>query len=154
MTTLMKLLTIPAMVIAFSVGVALAASGGSSEPTAQVAPATSTDDTTSTIDTTTGTTTTEDRNDDRGDRRDDDAREPGEDVRGPCDEAEHANDPRCTGVGDHDRDDNSGPDNAEDDDRGEDRADNSGPGNADDDDNDNGGHGGDDRSGHSGGNDD
>ena len=150
MSTLMKLLTIPAMVIAFSVGVALAASGGSSEPTAQVAPATSTDDTTSTIDTTTGTTTTEDRNDDRGD----DAREPGEDVRGPCDEAEHANDPRCTGVGDDDRDDNSGPDNAEDDDRGEDRADNSGPGNADDDDDDNGGHGGDDRSGHSGGNDD
>jgi hypothetical protein len=24
--------------------------------------------------------------------------EPGEDVRGPCDELEHANDPRCTGV--------------------------------------------------------
>ena len=35
-------------------------------------------------------------------------REPGEDVRGPCDEAEHANDPRCTGAApdDHDR---SGP---------------------------------------------
>ena len=27
------------------------------------------------------------------------ANEPGEDVRGPCDEAEHANDPRCTGTG-------------------------------------------------------
>jgi hypothetical protein len=25
-------------------------------------------------------------------------REPGEDVRGPCDEAEHADDPRCTGA--------------------------------------------------------
>jgi hypothetical protein len=32
-------------------------------------------------------------------------REPGEDVRGPCDEAEHANDPRCTGAArdNHDR---------------------------------------------------
>ena len=28
-----------------------------------------------------------------------DDREPGEDVRGPCDEAEHAGDPRCTGAG-------------------------------------------------------
>jgi hypothetical protein len=40
-------------------------------------------------------------------------REPGEDVRGPCDEAEHANDPRCTGAArdNHDRsgrDDRSG----------------------------------------------
>jgi hypothetical protein len=26
-------------------------------------------------------------------------REPGEDVSGPCDEAEHANEPRCTGTG-------------------------------------------------------
>jgi hypothetical protein len=26
------------------------------------------------------------------------ANEPGEDLRGPCDEAEHANDPRCTGA--------------------------------------------------------
>jgi len=26
-------------------------------------------------------------------------REPGEDLRGPCDEAEHAGDPRCTGTG-------------------------------------------------------
>jgi hypothetical protein len=44
------------------------------------------------------------------------ADEAGEDVRGPCDEAEHANDPRCTGAapapaaGDDDlADDNSGP---------------------------------------------
>jgi len=44
------------------------------------------------------------------------ANEAGEDVRGPCDEAEHANDPRCTGAapapaaGDDDvADDNSGP---------------------------------------------
>jgi hypothetical protein len=44
------------------------------------------------------------------------ANEAGEDVRGPCDETEHANDPRCTGAapapaaGDDDlADDNSGP---------------------------------------------
>ena len=34
----------------------------------------------------------------------------GEDISGPCDEAEHANDPRCTGTAADDRDDdNSGP---------------------------------------------
>jgi hypothetical protein len=69
----------------------------------------------STTTTTTGTTTTEDRFDDRNRRghkakkaksgrkhhrlRRDRVREAGEDVRGPCDEAEHANDPRCTGAG-------------------------------------------------------
>jgi hypothetical protein len=90
------------------------------------------------------TTTVEDRNKAR-ERRHDDARE-NEDVRGPCDEAEHANDPRCTGQGttppagedngaaDDNRVDNSGPgsqnsgpgsvhsgrdDNADDNDRGE-----------------------------------
>jgi hypothetical protein len=151
MSTLAKLLIVPALVVAFSVGVALAASGvgGSSTPTAQVAPGTSTDDTT-TLDTTTtlGTTTTEDRDEDRGDG----FREPGEDVRGPCDEAEHANDPRCTGVGGA-RDDNSGPGSADDDggDRGDDDnsgpgSHNSGPGDGDDDD--------DDRSGRGGGDDD
>jgi hypothetical protein len=72
--------------------------------------------------TTTGTTTTEDRFDDRN-RRGHQAkkakrakakilrkharvrnqfREPGEDVRGPCDEAEHRNDPRCMGAAVHD----------------------------------------------------
>jgi len=47
---------------------------------------------------TTHTTTTEDRTATgrRSARRD--AREPGEDVSGPCDEAEHAGDPRCTGA--------------------------------------------------------
>jgi uncharacterized membrane protein YgcG len=44
--------------------------------------------------------TTTSRQDDRG--RENEVRgranEPGEDLRGPCDEAEHANDPRCTGV--------------------------------------------------------
>ena len=76
---------------------------------------------------TTTTTTTHDRADDRNrrgrgkgqkgrrgrhDRRQADRverrrgfREAGEDVRGPCDEAEHANDPRCTGAArdNHDR---------------------------------------------------
>ena len=42
------------------------------------------------------------------------ANEAGEDVSGPCDEAEHANDPRCTGaatapVAEDGADDNSGP---------------------------------------------
>lgn len=73
---------------------------------------------TTTETTTTGTTTTDDRFDDRN-RRGHKAkkakprrknarihrnrlREPGEDVRGPCDEAEHRNDPRCTGAAVHD----------------------------------------------------
>jgi hypothetical protein len=38
----------------------------------------------------------------------DDARS-GVDISGPCDEAEHANDPRCTGVQPGDDGDNSGP---------------------------------------------
>jgi hypothetical protein len=83
--------------------------------------------TTSARTTTTTTTTTRDRADDRNrrgrgkghkgrrgrhDRRHADrferrrgVREAGEDVRGPCDEAEHANDPRCTGAArdNHDR---------------------------------------------------
>jgi hypothetical protein len=71
------------------------------------------------------------------------------DVSGPCDEAEHANDPRCTGAGGADDDiDNSGPGSH-----------NSGPGNAHDDDDDRdddsgqgsshsgSGHGGDDHGG-------
>ena len=66
----------------------------------------------------------EDANDDRGRGRDhaeddavDDDDDQGEDISGPCDEAEHANDPRCTGVGGDDQgedadeqgEDNSGP---------------------------------------------
>jgi len=52
----------------------------------------------------------------------------GGDISGPCDEAEHRNDPRCTGAaGD---DDNSGPGSG--DDRDDDREDNSGPGSGDD----------------------
>jgi len=90
----------------------------------------------------------EDANDDRGRGRDhaeDDsvADNQGEDISGPCDEAEHANDPSCTGAGagvedqgeveDQD-DDNSGP------------SANSGPGSSHDD-NDHSGHGGGDDSG-------
>ena len=61
----------------------------------------------------------------------------GVDVSGPCDEAEHADDPRCTGsTGDDatvdDREDNSGPGSVDDDDDADE--DNSGSGSVDDDD--------------------
>jgi hypothetical protein len=82
-----------------------------------------------------------------------DEREAGEDISGPCDEAEHANDPRCTGAAPTPapapRVDNSGPGSM-----------NSGPGNAEDNDDEvefedhsGPGHGGDDDSGddHGGG---
>jgi hypothetical protein len=46
------------------------------------------------------------------------------DISGPCDEAEHANDPRCTGTGAGADDDNSGSGREDD----EDSEDNSGPG--------------------------
>jgi hypothetical protein len=95
-----------------------------------------------TEDTTTGSTTTTD--DRRGGRRP--AREPGEDVSGPCDEAEHANDPRCTGTGVEDRGDDAGDDHrgrGDDDHAGDEH---SGRGGDD--------HGGEDNSGHGGGSDD
>jgi hypothetical protein len=53
----------------------------------------------------------------------------GEDISGPCDEAEHASDPRCTGTADDD--DNSGPGSGHDNDR--DNEDNSGHGSSHDD---------------------
>ena len=132
MSTFTKILLVPALVVAFSVGVAIAASGGGgdSSPLAQVAPSTSTLETTTDETTTTQTTT-------------------GIDVSGPCDEAEHANDPRCTGVEDDRDDDNSGPGRGDDDHGDDDRGDDdnsgpgshsSGPGHADDDD-DSSGHG-------------
>jgi hypothetical protein len=71
--------------------------------------------------------------------------EVGEDLRGPCDEAEHANDPRCTGMAvtpAHDDNDDLADDRGDDDDRG--RDDNSGPGER------SGDEDGDDHSGHSG----
>jgi hypothetical protein len=57
------------------------------------------------------------------------ANEPGEDVSGPCDEAEHANDPRCTGTPAA-GDDNGGPNSGPNDESGHDGGgdDNSGPG--------------------------
>ena len=42
------------------------------------------------------------------------------DISGPCDEAEHANDPRCTGVGGDEQDDNSGPGSGDDNDHEDD----------------------------------
>jgi hypothetical protein len=63
----------------------------------------------------------------------------GEDISGPCDEAEHANDPRCTGAGttaDDGDDDNSGPGSGHDNDD-----DNSGHGSGHDSNDDNSGHG-------------
>jgi hypothetical protein len=49
---------------------------------------------------TTVTTATTPGQDDRGREAEEHGRanEPNEDLRGPCDEAEHASDPRCTGV--------------------------------------------------------
>jgi hypothetical protein len=74
-------------------------------------------DDTPTIETPTLSTTTGDdvRGEDRREAEDRGrANEPGEDLRGPCDEAEHATDPRCTGAqDDRGRDDDDG-------DRGED----------------------------------
>ena len=86
MSTLMKIMLVPALVVAFSVGVALAAGGGGDDQLAQVAPTSSTVEDSTTTDATTTTST-------------------GVDVSGPCDEAEHANDPRCTGAGDDVADD-------------------------------------------------
>ena len=78
----------------------------------------------------------------------------GEDISGPCDEAEHANDPRCTGVGVGD--DDQGENN---DDHGENEdgdnsgpSANSGPGSSHDEGDDDSGHGG--HSGPGGGDDD
>jgi hypothetical protein len=62
--------------------------------------------------------------------------EAGEDLRGPCDEAEHANDPRCTGAAAPRLDDNG-------DDAGDDHS-NRGRSGGDDDSSGHGGHGGDD----------
>jgi hypothetical protein len=112
MSTALKLMLLPALVVAFSVGVALAATGGSDDGEPAPLPASSSTTIESgTTSTERGTTTVED---------------PG-DISGPCDEAEHANDPRCTGgppVG------SSGPGPGRDDDRGDDRSGRSGPDNS------------------------
>ena len=56
------------------------------------------------------------------------ANEPGEDMRGPCDEAEHANDPSCTGTAAA-GDEHGGPNSGSSDESGHDGGgdDNSGP---------------------------
>ena len=81
------------------------------------------------------------RQDDRGQENELRGREnePGEDLRGPCDEPEHANDARCAGspapldadaADDRGRDQNSGPRGGHEDNSGHSggREDNSGPG--------------------------
>jgi len=85
MTTLIKLLALGALLAAVGAGIALASIGGSESSSPTLSPVASTP----------GTTT--------GSR---------EDVSGPCDEAEHANDPRCkAGAGDRrGRDDRRGDD--------------------------------------------
>ena len=103
-------------------GVLVGVAGGlDSEPVRSVSLPGSTTGNTTTGDTTTGRTTTGTTTDDAGD------------ISGPCDEAEHRNDPRCTGTGE--REDNSGPRSGGDD-RDDDREDNSGPGSGGDDDRD------------------
>jgi hypothetical protein len=88
------------------------------------------------------------RQDDRGRERELRGREneAGEDLRGPCDEAEHANDPRCTGANVPRVDDDDDADEIGEigDDHGrDDRGDRSGP-------SERSGHGGGDDGGHSG----
>ncbi len=84
--------------------------------------------------------TTTQRQEDRGRELEQRGRENevGEDLRGPCDEAEHASDPRCTGAAVPRADD--------DDDAGEDRGHDGNRGSGE-----RSGHGGGDRSGHGGG---
>jgi hypothetical protein len=73
-------------------------SGSNDTPTLDTPPLASTN---------TGTTTTTTTGDvRREDRRADDDNANGEDLRGPCDEAEHANDARCTGAQGQQADDN------------------------------------------------
>src|SRR5919109_272887 len=132
-----KLMTIAVIATLAVGGLALGSSGGGSDRLQGSA---------------TSGTTERVRTQEDAEHRDRRVREAGEDVRGPCDEAEHANDPRCTGVAPAPRDDedaeerhgdrsgpseNSGPGNARDDDRPDDASghgngDNSGPGSGDD----------------------
>ena len=78
------------------------------------------------------------------------ANEAGEDLSGPCDEVEHANDPRCTGAataraaGDDGIADDRGDDNSGSGSSNSGPSERSGPGRGADDDSGHGGHGGDD----------
>jgi hypothetical protein len=116
------------LVVLGTAGYAAAAGLDDADParTVSLPAATTTDDTTTTAETTTtGTTTvgTTTAATTTGDV---------EDVSGPCDEAEHADDPRCTGAAAQDRDD----------DHAEDRDDHSGHGSGGDDDDHGGDHSG------------
>jgi hypothetical protein len=93
------------LVIGLAAFVLLAASGA----LAGGALTDSTSDVGTTTDITTGTTTNEVTTADTTTEA--------EDVRGPCDEAEHANDPRCTGTAPVEREDRRGGDRGRDDDR-------------------------------------
>ena len=138
MTKLVPTLLVVVALVAGGVAAAQLTAGDDPEPRLSLAsasvPGTTTAETTGTTETngTTGVTTT--------------AASTLEDVSGPCDEAEHANDPRCTGAattttrgdddrGDHDRrGSNSGPGGGDDDDHDDDRSgSNSGHGGGDDD---------------------
>jgi hypothetical protein len=112
-----KLVTILLGVALLAAGVAAAQGLSSSSDDPQTVSVATSDDGTSTVD---GTTTDDGTTTQDGTTTDDNAtttgREPGEDVRGPCDEAEHAGDPRCTGAEAEDGDDNSGLSGHQDDD--------------------------------------
>jgi hypothetical protein len=132
-------LTLSILLLGLFAAVVFAAVDSGDDPSS----ATGTTETTETTDTT-ETTTTDDTTTTPGD-------DTAEDISGPCDEAEHANDPRCTGTG-GERVDNSGPGSA---DSGHDNDDdNSGHGGGDDDSSGHGGGDDDDNSGHGGGGDD
>ena len=83
-----KALTLTLAVALFGILAAVVVAG-----VGQDSPAGSTTAATTTAEDRTTTTEAEDRRDDRDDNA------PG-DISGPCDEAEHANDPRCDGVAD------------------------------------------------------
>ena len=128
--------------------------GESDSPTIDTPTLATTTDGTTTGATTTGATTTGATTTNRTTTTGTTTTTGGVDISGPCDEAEHANDPRCTGVP------QAGDDRGRDDD-GDRHGRNRGPGGGGDDD-DNSGHGGDDdnsgsgggNSGHGGGDDD
>ncbi|MGH8572090.1 MAG: hypothetical protein ACREX8_05885 [Gammaproteobacteria bacterium] len=124
-------LTLTVLLVGLFAAVVFAAveAGDDSAAPAGTTEATETTDTTETTETT-GTTETTTTPEERGNAA---APQPGVDISGPCDEAEHANDPRCTGAGVPAAGDEGGHDRA--------RVDNSGPGSV------NSGHGGDDDSG-------
>ena len=145
MTKLVPALLVAVALVAGGVAAAQLTAGQEPEPRLSLAsasvPGTTTAETTGTTETV-GTTTTPTT-----------AETTGEDVSGPCDEAEHANDPRCTGAaGADDRRGRDGrADDARADDRGRGRGRGSGGGGDDDDHADDRGGS---NSGHGGGDDD